>query len=944
MQKHSVPTLLACLALAGCPGPAIIPADAGGNVDAHVDVDGGPPMHIEDFPAVDLALPGLDGVVEVAYDDRGIPHIYGTTLHDVHMVQGYLMSRDRFAQMEFIRRNVVGRLAEVAGAADPGLVNDDMENLTTGYRHNGELVYAALMASTDPVDIRTLAIAQAFVDGINVYIDRVMATPPTEDPYVMGGEAINFILLSPYFGHWRIEDVFAMARFQAASLSYDAGADTSRTATLAAIRATFGGATDPRRGIYADLYSDFPARTDTTRDGFNNEPTDMGTSSLLPGLDGPRGPARLELPPLSSLDAAQGFFDRMGERFQTLGMGDEHRGSNNWLVGGSLTASGHPIMSNDPHLSLISPPIWWYCHLNTARMGGEADLDVQGVAFAGLPGVVLGFNRHIAWGATTTGYDVTDVYLEQITEGTGGAPDTVSFDADGDGTPTEVAIVEDVQTLHVAGGADVMFTIERVPHHGTIIPGTRTAVTGMPGHFTALSVRYTGDEPSNELAYFTQLATATTVEEAQAAQAYFEVGSQNFIVIDTDSIRWSSRSRVPVRDPRAMTFAYDADGVVSGYTPLMVLPGTGEYEWLTDLDPRFIPHDQDPARGWIATANQDNNGVTLDGNPCDDSHYLGGDFDLGWREHQIQSRLTSLATRGDITTADMIELQAATRSQSGEALRDPIVDILEAPLAAVPGLTTEEQTRLADVRSRLMAWSLETPHGVGATAATEIADSVATTIFVVSISRIIPLALGDESAAMGRGVGSAQSLRWLEWALSDPGHLVTGDVLWDNLTTDTAVETREELVVRGVLAALTYLDGRLGADMNEWRWGRLHTVRFDSVLPAGGTLSIPPDPSTMFPDGFPRHGDYGAVDVGNFGLWNSTDFSHGSGASQRLVVEMTPEGPLAFNALPGGQSIDPASPHHADEAEHWIANEQPPLAFHEADVVAHFERRITIHP
>ncbi len=330
MHKHLAPPLLACLALAGCPSPTPAPIDGGGgDVDAHVDTDGGPPTRIEDFPATDLALPGLDGVVEVAYDDRGIPHIYGTTLHDVHMVQGYLMSRDRFYQMDFIRRNVVGRLAEVVGAAAPDIVNTDIENLTAGYRRNGELVYAQLMASTDPVDVRTVAIAQAFVDGINLYIDRASATPPTEDPYVMGGEGVNFILLSPYFGHWRVEDIFAMARFQAASLSYDPGDDTSRTSTLAAIQATFGGATDPRRGIYADLFSDFPARIDTTRDGFNNEPTDMGTTSLLPDLRGPRGPAVLTLPPTSALDAAQAFFDRMEDRFAQLGMGDEHRGSNN---------------------------------------------------------------------------------------------------------------------------------------------------------------------------------------------------------------------------------------------------------------------------------------------------------------------------------------------------------------------------------------------------------------------------------------------------------------------------------------------------------------------------------------------------------------------------------------------------------------------------------------
>jgi penicillin amidase len=101
----------------------------------------------------------------------------------------------------------------------------------------------------------------------------------------------------------------------------------------------------------------------------------------------------------------------------------------------------------------------------------------------------------------------------------------------------------------------------------------------------------------------------------------------------------------------------------------------------------------------------------------------------------------------------------------------------------------------------------------------------------------------------------------------------------------------------------------------------------------------------MFPDGFPRHGDYGAVDVGNFGLFNTgadTGFMHGSGASMRMVVEMTSTGPRPFNAIPGGQVYDPDSPHHRDEADLWIANEAPPISYEEADVVTHAERRIRL--
>lgn len=937
MRRHSL--LSAVLVL----GSFATACGGGGTPAADGGTDAGPPTHVSELPTGGaLSLPGLNAAVEVVYDDRGIPHIYGTTLHDVFMTQGYLMSRDRFAQMEMIRRSVIGRLAEVLGGADSSTVGRDQDALQTGYRRWGEMMWSHLMTSTDPMDVRTREVTQAFVDGINVYVDNAIAG--SENPAPDAANTFNIVLLSPAFGHWRPEDIMAMARYESASLSYDAGSDVGRTQTLAAVRATFGGASDPRRGIFADLYSDYPARPDTVRDGFPNEPTDTGMRALLPTGFGtqPTGIV-MQLPAPSQLEAARAFFDRMDRRFFELGYGDEHRGSNNWLVSGSLTASGHPILANDPHLSLISPPIWWYAHLNTALMHGEENLDTEGVCFAGLPGVVLGFNRNLAWGATTTGYDVTDVYIETITAGTGGAPDTVTFDA-GSG-PTQVAIQANMEMLPNAAGAPVPFTIEIVPHHGVIIPGTRMPVTGSPGQFTALAVRYTGSEFSNELAYFVGLATAANVTDAQAAQQYFRVGSQNFIVIDHDHIRWSTQSRIPVRDARALTWAYDASGVPSGYSPLFALPGTGEYEWTGDLDSRYIPFDQDPSRGWIGTANADNTGTTLDGNPCNDTHYLGGDMDLGWRVHRIHERLTSLATRGAITTDDMITLQAATRSSAGETIRDPLVTILGDAATIDSALTSAQLARLDDVRTRLMAWTLETPHGVGATDATVIADSIATTIFNVSLTRIAPLALGDETTAMGRGVGSAQVLRFLEWSYAMPTRLVTGDALWDDMTTTTVTETREQITIRGVLAALTYLDTQLGTDVSQWRWGRLHTVRFD----AGGVglpdaISIPPPDDATYPGGYPRHGDYGAVDVGNFGLWNTTDFSHGSGASQRLVVEMTPTGPRAFNALPGGQVLDPASPHHADEAVHWIANEQPAIAYDEPDVVAHFERRLDVSP
>lgn len=950
MKRSAVLACSLLLALAACDEPTTNPGIDAGRDGGGGEIDAGPGGPEE------LALPGLDGEVEVIYDDRGVPHIYGTTRHDLMVVQGYLMSRDRFAQMEFLRRNVIGRLAEVAGGLSASLIQTDEDQLLLGYRRQGIAIYESLSA-TDP----TRLAAEAFVDGINIYIDRIATLE--ENPAVRGAEIFNALIVQDGFGHWDPADIFALARFQAANLAYDAGPEVRRSRDIARTLAAFpSDSVDARlaarAGFFSDMYGEWPAFPVYSRDGFN----DGTTMALVPPGIRPRERRATWTPPVATLEGALPFLERM-EALQTTFFGDEvTRGSNNWMVDGTLTMSGNPILANDPHLSLISPSVWWYVHLNTAREGGEDMIDAEGVAFAGLPGVVLGFNRDIAWGATTTGYDVTDVYLEEIS-GTCVDGDVVSGTVRFDGGDVAIGFFD--EQIPVAGMTEPLnVRFPMVPHHGAFIPGSCEPARdggGAPldGQFTAISVRYTGDDISNELAYFIDLLTATNVEEATAAQDAFRVGSQNFIVIDRNSISWSTESRIPVRDDRAMTFAIDGDGVPSGHCPHLVLPGTGEYEWIGDLGSEFVPHDRDPARHWIATANQDNVGVTGDGNPCNDPHYLGANFDYGWRQARIVERLDALATRGDVTMEDMRALQAEEQSRLGDQLRDPIAGFLADPRAAVPELTDAQVTRLTDARTRLMAWSYATPHGVGATAAEEIADSVATTIFNAMVTRIIPRAFEDEmcflegntSPDCRTGGPTSQSARLLVWMMTNETRLFSYDaglsdsVLWDDLRT-VEVETQAQIVVRGALDGLDYLETALGDDPEQWRWGRLHRVRFQTILPLlpGATdyLSIPAADDATYPDGFPRHGDWGNVDPGNYGLWRPTSWGFGSGASQRLIVEMTPTGPIAWNALPGGQSIDPDSPHKQDEALLWIDNQQPPLAFDEADVLAHEERRIRV--
>ncbi len=968
-----VGALALSVACDGNPGTDAGPGMDAGPDDAATDAGGG---------STDLAIPGLDGEVEVIVDDRGMPHIYATTVHDLMVVEGYLMARDRFVQMEFLRRNVLGRLAELFAALSPTLVQADIDQRFFAFEDQGMAIYESLPATDE-----TRLVAEAFVEGINHYIDTVVM----QDDYFAprGLEAFNAALASPNFGHWRPHDVFALARFQAWNLSYDAGADVNNTRAIRGVRDAFP-ETDPderlaaRAGVFGDFWSVRQARRTYTRDGFN----DGTTTAFLPPVGLPR--PRFPLPEVSieALEGGARFFDRLQEN--PVMRRDPHYGSNSWVVNGSETASGNAILSNDPHLALYAPPVWWYVHLNTARMGGERNIDAQGIAFAGLPGVVLGYNRNLAWSATTTGYDVTDVYAEEVT-----------FRNDGDATTpnwtpvsvtfrgADVALTAIEEEIIVAGGDPQHATIYEVPHHGRIIPDSYVVPdmadppNGAMATGSAMSVAYTGDRVTNELAFFTSLLEATTVQEGFDAAEPFQVGIQNFSFADSaGNIGWTTNGAIPQRD---CNFWLDASGVpVMDPTsdlplaPPFVLPGTGDYEWGDDLDPRFIPHDQNPARGYIATANQDNVGVTDDGNPCNDGHYIGAGFAVGFRQGRIVERLDALTAAGGITSDDMVALQHETTSQTGQGMRDGIVAALDhalgdtsddpalAAVVAAAGGTTD----LQDVRDRLAAWSFATPHGVGATDAGVIADSVATTIFNVLVAHLAQLTFDDEEDRIGRGMGSSETARLLEWMLDTPAEQMAlplytfrasyagvadwnDSVLWDDLDTDAVVETRDERITSAALAALGWLADELGADRMAWRWGTLHSIRFQQLVPAAadpGVVSIPPRDDASLPYGYPRDGDYGAVDVLNFSLTNPDGIRSGTnsgargGPSQRLVVEMTADGPQPRNAIPGGQDEDPDSPHHADEAMIWLTNERPPLYFDQADVDAHVESTLRFVP
>ena len=328
---------------------------------------------------------------------------------------------------------------------------------------------------------------------------------------------------------------------------------------------------------------------------------------------------------------------REAARRSVAGLGDDHVlrpavGSNNWVVGGSLSASGYPLLANDTHLLLSNPPVFYLQHLKVTT-AARTD-SVMGVQFAGLPGVVLGMNEHLAWGSTVNQIDVTDVYREKVVPCTAGGGPCVLWKGG------QVPLQPRKEVIGVGRFGKLSeqreVTLYDVPHHGPIVP--RLTADGRPEPLgtSELSIRYTGYEPVQLLRAVWGVNRARTLEEATAAlDRDFLVGRQNWVFIDDRGhFGWTQATRVPRRSP--------------GFAPWKILPGDGSAEWLSDLDRKYVPHATDPAQGFLVTANNDPIGVTANndpffGQPLIDGapRYLGADYDTGTRGQRRDNEITS---------------------------------------------------------------------------------------------------------------------------------------------------------------------------------------------------------------------------------------------------------------------------------------------------------------
>lgn len=908
-------------------------------VDASTAAPPSKPGPIGDRLQVDetLSIQGLAGPVDVVRDGFGMAHIYATSAQDAMRAEGFVMARDRGLQMELLRRMAEGRMAEVLAHADKSYIDNDIVMRTVGLHRQAREQYAAMAPASE-----ARLVLDAFADGVSQFNAALQAgTEPLPAAWRNA--------LTDWFTPWDGADCLAVLRLRAFAASYHIDEEGKLSVLLNAAHNTFNkvspDATLARRaGILPDLIRFAPATSATIFDAF----PPAGSSGSAQDWHGSAGASTAALAPLGkTLDALRAIREPVG--------GTVGAGSNAWAVSASRSLTGHAMLAADPHLSLTSPAALWLVHIDVAPTAGSnaEPMKVAGAALPGVPGVLVGFNARVAWAPAASWNDEADAYAESFSED----GETVRFNGN------DVPLQHVQESIAIEGAAPLDYDVRLVPHHGPVLPviAGHTVVKPDPS-LGGITVRWTGQGAQGDIEGLIALMQAPSVAAARAAIDKWSVGTQAFVLADSDGEIASVSQAMPARDRRS--FLWNAKQM-TGQLPCLVLPGQGGVEWTGKLSASSLPSMTKPHRGWVAAANADPVGLTLDGDPSNDvlpdgtPLYLSCTYDIGFRQARIAERIEGIAA---LDAEDMLAIQSDARSALGARITRHLRAAIDRALAEAqtpgtyPGLTkVASSSRFAaagmeSVAAVLDDWKVlefstatgTNSYGVPAEPGEGARASRGTLLFNTWLVRLTQLALGDETLKLGldRGLPGDLGFRALVHLLeSDPTTLPSYDaeardsILWDDLGTEE-LEGRDERMITAMLDAIDWLTAKMGDNRDDWRWGILHTVRLEPIVDGLEIGSIPPAGDKTFPRGYPRHGDLFGIDASSYN-WapaslQDLSFTYRNGPAMRMVVRLEAGGPRAFASIAGEASMDATT----EEVEYWRNNGSHEIWFTLDEVVA----------
>jgi penicillin G amidase len=560
---------------------------------------------------ITLVQNGSVAQVTIVVDTNGFIRIASNQTWATYYEQGYLSGEYRLEQMDLERREAEGNLSQILGPSE--LSNDEFYRSLKMYPVASEIVDNLSKTSLSYIA------ANEFTLGVNAYISSLT---PTTMPLI-------FKLLQYKPTPWRMEDTYIVQQLLSWSLS----------SSFDPLYFNFALQNMPQNVIQA-FYPAYP--------GSSQEPIEP--SSLNPSIYSGTGnlqnlslysptttisaPAQIPVdevafkPSSAQASSAIAEVSEFLSEFQPVQLSPSNLldfGSNDWAVSSNLTGKG-ALLANDPHLSITVPPIWLGFQLVAPG------LNVAGVTFPGAPGVILGHNPFIAWGATDAEAQVTYFYKEMLNPSN---PNQYMHN----GSWTNFDILNESIAVH--GGNSVSFEVKQAVN-GVIIPGWNGTI----------ALDWTGLYPSDELGAVLELDNSTTVLEAKSALSNFKVGTENWAVAD-------NQGNIGI-------FSYGLYPIIKEGNPRGVLPGTGAYDWAGYIPLSKQPSLYDPKNGFVFSANEIQ---VSQGYP----YYIGWDYESGYRAAQIYSMLSS---ESQPSVNSMEQIQLSVHDYSTNIFLSPLLKAL----------------------------------------------------------------------------------------------------------------------------------------------------------------------------------------------------------------------------------------------------------------------------
>jgi penicillin amidase len=764
-----------------------------------------------------LRIHDLNNEVTVIRDEWGIPHIYASSDLDLFFAQGYCHAQDRFFQMDMMRRQVRGKLSEILGEE---LLTTDQFHLAMGMEKWAIKTEAKLREMNDNGTIDLLPNMERYIEGINYYLE----THKNEKP-------LEYHLLDFEPTEWSFLDSLCLVQEMARQMTWGYE-DFYRLINYEALGPS----------NYSELFSPFQPYQIPICPNYG----DYGPIPKLSGVQFKSNPS-LKKAVLKFLDDVENI-----DSEKKILESPEIIGSNNWIVNGTKSNTGKPILCNDMHLAWIMPGIWYEQHL----VSTETDLNVYGFAIPGMPLCAVGHNEYVGWGFTNTGYDVLDWYYYNVVNDTHYIYD---------GVPT--AYMYRTHEIKVKdGGTETLIVKETV--HGPVLSDLRDF--GLPVAYgdVVIAPQWTAHDYYYNFLAGNGFDRATNRNEFDEASKYWSTLAQNIVYGDVDgNIAIRPTGNVPIRDDSKIPVGHLGNGTIP-YNG-----SNGEGEWIGYIPFEDLPNTINPSQNYLASANQ----IVAGPNWNYTKYFLQNEYNDGYRARRINEVL-SKAPDGTVSIDTMKALQHDVNSSAAEAFIPYLINVINFEYGSSP------PPQIASVLTQLEGWKYVMDK-----------DFAPPTIYRKWRDYFLDYTFNDEFNYLG-AVGSP-SIAVLEYLMKE-------DELshwFDDINTGP-VESRNETMLKALDDTIIWLEDFYdSSDPSTWKWGDIHQVYFEH-LTFLEPLSVGP---------FPYDGEGRTVMPSNVNIRSGVGIARG-GASERLIIDFSNIN-NTISVIPSGERGYPNSKHYSDQ-------------------------------